>query len=100
MATVEARCGIDLHARGDAKLGNLLEHSGFESLTQLLKAYRGEQNAFRVPAMYLTWAHLGVLQVLGLRRINNLRTFNGMIGSHTDPGAPRAPAVLRELCSR
>lgn len=40
--TVEARYGIDLHARGDAKLGNLLEQRGFESLTQLVKAYRGE----------------------------------------------------------
>jgi hypothetical protein len=40
--TIEARYGIDLHARGDAKLGNLLEQRGFESLTQLVKAYRGE----------------------------------------------------------
>lgn len=40
--TVEARYGIDLHARGDTKLGNLLEQRGFESLTQLLKAYRGD----------------------------------------------------------
>ena len=40
--TVEARYGIDLHARGDAKLGNLLERRGFGSLTQLLKAYRGD----------------------------------------------------------
>lgn len=28
--------------RGNAKLGNLLEQRGFESLTQLVKAYRGE----------------------------------------------------------
>jgi len=40
--TVEDRYGIDLHARGNTKLGNLLENRGFESLTQLLKAYRGE----------------------------------------------------------
>jgi len=38
--TIETRYGIDLHARADAKLGNLLEKRGFESLTQLLKAYR------------------------------------------------------------
>jgi hypothetical protein len=38
--TVEDRYGIDLHARGDTKLGNLLENRGFESITQLLKAYR------------------------------------------------------------
>jgi hypothetical protein len=40
--TVEARYTIDLHARGDTKLGNLLEKRGFDSLTQLLKAYRGD----------------------------------------------------------
>ncbi len=40
--TVEDRYGIDLHARGDAKLGNLLENRGFESITQLVKAYRGD----------------------------------------------------------
>lgn len=40
--TIEVRYGIDLHARGDTKLGNLLEKRGFESLTQLLKAYRGD----------------------------------------------------------
>jgi len=40
--TIEARYGIDLHARGDTKLGNLLAGRGFDSLTQLLKAYRGE----------------------------------------------------------
>jgi hypothetical protein len=40
--TVEGRYGIDLHARGDTKLGNLLEKRGFDSLSQLLKACRGE----------------------------------------------------------
>jgi hypothetical protein len=40
--TVEARYAIELHARGDTKLGNLLENRGFESLTQFLKAYRGD----------------------------------------------------------
>ncbi len=38
--SVEATYGIDLHARGDALLGNLLRERGFDSLTQLLKAYR------------------------------------------------------------
>ena len=40
--TVENRYAINLNARGDTKLGNLLENRGFESLTQLLKAYRGD----------------------------------------------------------
>src|SRR6267143_1767824 len=40
--TIEARYGIDLNARDDAKIGNLLDHRGFESVTQLLRAYRGD----------------------------------------------------------
>jgi hypothetical protein len=40
--TIETRYGVELHARGDARLGNLLESRGFDSVTQLVKAYRGE----------------------------------------------------------
>jgi len=39
--TIERQYGIDLHARGDALLGNLLEDRGFDSLSQLLDAYHG-----------------------------------------------------------
>lgn len=42
VSTVEEKYGIDLHARGDSLLGNLLERRGFDSLTQLLQAYRGK----------------------------------------------------------
>jgi hypothetical protein len=37
--TIEARYGIDLHARRNMKLGNLLDERGFDSLSQLLEAY-------------------------------------------------------------
>jgi len=40
--TVEATYGINLNARGDALLGNLLAKRGFESCSQLLQAYRGQ----------------------------------------------------------
>jgi MTH538 TIR-like domain (DUF1863) len=40
--TVEARYGINVNARGDTKLSNLLQNRGFESLSQFLKAYRGD----------------------------------------------------------
>jgi antiphage defense system Thoeris ThsB-like protein len=40
--TVEDRYGLDFHARGDTRLGNLLQNRGFDSLSQLLKAYRGD----------------------------------------------------------
>jgi hypothetical protein len=39
--TIERQYGIDLHARGDMLLGNLLEERGFDSLSQLLDAYHG-----------------------------------------------------------
>jgi MTH538 TIR-like domain (DUF1863) len=40
--TIEATYGIDLNARGDMTLRTLLEERGFDSLTQLLTAYRGQ----------------------------------------------------------
>lgn len=39
--TIEATCGIELNARGDMTLRNLLDERGFDSLSQLLTAYRG-----------------------------------------------------------
>src|SRR5579859_7140648 len=40
--SIEETYKINLSARVDMKLGNLLDERGFESLSQLLKAYRGE----------------------------------------------------------
>jgi hypothetical protein len=42
VSSVEKTYGIDLNARGDAKIGNLLSRRGFESQTQLIRAYRGQ----------------------------------------------------------
>ncbi len=39
--SIEERYNIDLRARGDMKLDNLLNERGFDSLTQLLDAYHG-----------------------------------------------------------
>jgi hypothetical protein len=44
--TVEARYHINLNSRGDALIGNLLADRGFDSLTQLLTAYRGGATDF------------------------------------------------------
>jgi len=41
VATIEAAYRVDLNARGDMLLGNLLDERGFESLSQLIQAYRG-----------------------------------------------------------
>jgi len=42
VSTVERQYGIDLNARSDMLLGNMLEERGFDSLSQFLAAYRGE----------------------------------------------------------
>jgi hypothetical protein len=41
VGTIEHQYRVDLNARSDTLLGNLLEERGFDSLSQLLQAYRG-----------------------------------------------------------
>jgi MTH538 TIR-like domain (DUF1863) len=66
--TVESRYGIDLHARGDTKLGSLLEERGFESLTQLLKAHRGDLTSHACKRrIYLSFHVEDLAQVRGFR---------------------------------
>jgi len=66
--TIEDRYGIDLHARGDSKLGNLLEKRGFESLTQLLRAYRGELTSHACKRrIYISFHVEDMAQVKGFR---------------------------------
>ena len=42
VASIEATYGINLNARDDLLLGNLLNERGFDSLSQLLEAYSGQ----------------------------------------------------------
>lgn len=42
VASIEKTYGLDLHARSDMTLGNLLRERRFDSLSQLIKAYRGQ----------------------------------------------------------
>jgi hypothetical protein len=66
--TIEARYGIDLNARGDTKLGNLLEKRGFGSLTQLLKAYRGDLTSHaRKRRVYISFHVEDLSQVRGFK---------------------------------
>ena len=66
--TIEARYGIDLHARADTKLGNLLKQRGFDSLSQLLRAYRGElTNHASKRRIYLSFHVEDLPQVRGFR---------------------------------
>lgn len=42
VGTIEQQYGISLNTRSDMLLGNLLDERGFDSLSQLLDAYRGK----------------------------------------------------------
>jgi hypothetical protein len=66
--TVEIRYRVDLHARGNTKLGNLLEKRGFDSLTQLLQAYRGDLTYHACKRrIYLSFHVEDLAQVRGFR---------------------------------
>ena len=66
--TVERRYKIDLHARADMKLGNLLDQRGFDSLTQLLLAYRGGlRHHPRKRRVFLSFHAEDIAQVGGFR---------------------------------
>jgi hypothetical protein len=66
--TIEAMHGINLNARGNTLLGNLLEERGFDSLSQLLKAYRGRLTDHpRRRRLFLSFHSKDRLQVQGFR---------------------------------
>jgi hypothetical protein len=66
--TIEATYGIDLNARGDASLGNLLQQRGFDSLTQLLTAFRGNATRHaRRRRLFLSFDAKDKQQVQGFR---------------------------------
>lgn len=66
--TIEDRYGIDLNARGDTKLGNPLEKRGFDSVTQLLKAYRCQLKCHACKRrVYLSFHVEDLPQVRGFR---------------------------------
>jgi hypothetical protein len=66
--TIEEIYKIDLHARGDMKLGNLLAERGFDSQTQLLTAYRGQLTySARRRRLFLSFHAEDKAQVQGFR---------------------------------
>ena len=66
--TIEATYRINLNARGDTLLGNLLEERGFDSLSQLLSAYRGRLTYHpRRRRLFLSFHSEDKLQVQGFR---------------------------------
>src|SRR5882724_2348227 len=68
VASIEATYGINLNARGDMLLGNLLNERGFDSLTQLLDAYRERLNYHpRKRRLFLSFHAEDQPQVRGFR---------------------------------
>lgn len=66
--SIEAQYNVDLNARGDALLGNLLDDRGFESLSQLLTAYRGRATSLaRRRRLFLSFHAEDRQQVQGFR---------------------------------
>jgi hypothetical protein len=66
--TIEATYGINLNARGDMLLGNLLVERGFESLSQLLQAFRGQLTYHpRTRRLFLSFHAEDKPQVQGFR---------------------------------
>lgn len=66
--TVEERYGINLNARGDALLGNLLQDRGFDSLSQFLSALRGHARTLaRKRRLFLSFHADDRAQVQGFR---------------------------------
>jgi len=68
VGTIERDNGIVLNARSDTRLGNLLQERGFDSLSQLLRAYRGrlDYHASR-RRVFLSFHRDDLKQVSGFR---------------------------------
>jgi antiphage defense system Thoeris ThsB-like protein len=65
---VESTYGVELNARGDAKLGNLLRKRGFDSQSQLIRAARGQlTEPARVRKLFLSFHYEDRGQVNGFR---------------------------------
>lgn len=66
--TIEQRYSINLNARGDTLLGNLLDYRGFDSLSQLLNAYYGRSTTLaRKRRLFLSFNADDRQQVQGFR---------------------------------
>lgn len=97
--TVEQRYKIDLHARGDMKVGNLLDQRGFDSFTQFLQAYRRRLRYHpRKRRVFLSFHAEDLPQVRGFRLMahapnvdvdfydSNLEPINSARGSYIKQG--------------
>ena len=105
--TIERQYRIELNARGDMTLRNLLSERGFDSLTQLLDAYHGRLFSHaRKRRLFLSFHREDLHQVSGFRLVGlSPNTDPGFYdGSLRDPvdsvNASYVRSVIREKISR
>ena len=68
VGSIESTYGICLNCRRDMLLGNLLDERGFDSLSQLLRAHKGQAtNHARRRKLFLSFHYEDRLQVNGFR---------------------------------
>ncbi len=68
VGSIELKYGINLNARSDTKLGNLLYERRFSSLSELLKAHAGRLDYHASPRrVFLSFHREDLRQVSGLR---------------------------------
>jgi hypothetical protein len=103
VGTIEAQYGIDLHARSDMTLENLLEYRGFDSFSQLLAAYRGDAKSHaRRRRLFLSFHAEDRQQVQGFRLVayNENIDLEFYDGSLQEPiNSERAAYIKRQLKS-
>jgi len=107
IASIEATYGINLNVREDMLLGNLLDERGFDSLTQLLEAYRGRLTYHpRKRRLFLSFHAEDKPQVQGLRLMSanpkiDLDFFDGSLSVPIDSeNSSYIKQVLREKIRR
>jgi hypothetical protein len=61
-------------------------HRGEPLLDEIAALRSWTPQKIRVPGVYLAWADLGLLLLLPVLRINNLRIVNGIVGPTPTPG--------------
>lgn len=103
VSTVEQTYGINLNTRADTLLGNLLDDRGFDSLSQLLNAYRGNATYHaRKRRIFLSFHIEDLPQVNGFR----LMTRNPNLSIDVNETSSRSPvqsersAYIRQAISQ
>jgi hypothetical protein len=98
--TIEDTYNINLNTRRDTLLGNLLDDRGFDSLTQLLQAYRGNlREHARKRRIFLSFHYEDVAQVRGFRLMahNPGLDIEFHDGSIREPVASERSAYIKQV---